>query len=230
MTTERNYEAENTVPAARQMMDDEHIFFLQPKDASGRRVLFVGNSITFHGYRPEIGWLRDDCGMAASDPDHDYVHLALKGLAKKSAVAGCIAHIGDWELNFWDDAVLPDAYQEAADWRPDLVVVRLGENVRSEAMEKYPLLPHFLTMVRFFAGDHAKVVVTDVFWPNEAKERIIAKAAAELGAPLVRLADLGTRDEMKAVGLFEHSGVAAHPGDAGMAAIAERILAKLDSL
>lgn len=228
MTTSRNYEAENTVPAARQMVDDKHVFFLQPEPSSGYRVLFVGNSITLHGYRPQIGWLRGDCGMAASDPEHDYVHLVLKGLssAERPAV-GCIAQIGDWELNFWDDAVLPDVYQAAADWRPELVIARLGENVRAESMAQYPLLPHFVTMVRFFAGTSAKVLVTDTFWPNPEKERILAEAAAELCAPLVKLADLGTRDEMKAVGLFEHSGVAGHPGNAGMAAIAERILEKL---
>lgn len=228
MTTSRNYEAENTVPAARQMVDDKHVFFLQPEPSSGYRVLFVGNSITLHGYRPQIGWLRGDCGMAASDPEHDYVHLVLKGLSSAGRPAvGCIAQIGDWELNFWDDAVLPDVYQAAADWRPELVIARLGENVRGDAMAQYPLLPHFVTMVRFFAGTSAKVLVTDTFWPNPEKERILAEAAAELGAPLVKLADLGTRDEMKAIGLFKHSGVAGHPGNAGMAAIAERILEKL---
>jgi hypothetical protein len=35
---------------------------------------------------------------------------------------------------------------------------------------------------------------------------------------------------MKAIGLFEHEGVANHPGDIGMKNIAERILKELKNL
>ena len=47
--------------------------------------------------------------------------------------------------------------------------------------------------------------------------------AKEKNYPLVSLGDLGELDEMKAIGKFEHSGVAAHPGDKGMQNIADRI-------
>ncbi len=43
----------------------------------GPRVLFVGNSITLHGPRPQIGWT-NNWGMAASARDKDYVHLLQK--------------------------------------------------------------------------------------------------------------------------------------------------------
>ena len=52
----------------------------------------------------------------------------------------------------------------------------------------------------------------------------VKRVAQKLNAPCIYLGDLGEMDEMKAVGLFEHSGVAAHPGDKGMSEIAKLIL------
>ena len=67
--------------------------------------------------------------------------------------------------------------------------------------------------------------MTGLFWPNERKQAAMEAAARQLNAPFVPLSDLGTRDDMKALGLFEHAGVAAHPGDLGMRAIAGRVFA-----
>lgn len=49
------------------------------------RLLFAGNSITRHGPAPEIGWDHDH-GMAASGPDHDYVHRLTAMIAACGAV------------------------------------------------------------------------------------------------------------------------------------------------
>ena len=58
-------------------------------------------------------------------------------------------------------------------------------------------------------------------------DEIRALAKSE-GCALAELNDLGARDEMKACGLFSHTGVAAHPGDRGMREIAERILRAME--
>ena len=61
----------NPVPAIGQNAKDQKVFDPAKK---GPRVLFVGNSITLHGPRPQIGWT-NNWGMAASARDKDYVHL-----------------------------------------------------------------------------------------------------------------------------------------------------------
>ena len=73
----------------------------------------------------------------------------------------------------------------------------------------------------------AKIIVTTGFWKHPGDKQIRA-LTDEAGYDLVELGDLGEDDKMKAIGLFEHSGVANHPGDEGMKAIAERISAVLE--
>ena len=68
----------------------------------------------------------------------------------------------------------------------------------------------------------ASLVITDGFWRHPG-DKFIEEIAKELNAPFVELGDLGEQDEMKAIGLFEHGGVASHPGDKGMKYIADEI-------
>ena len=67
-------------------------------------------------------------------------------------------------------------------------------------------------------------MVTDQFWQSEALDTPIKKLADENKWQFVHIGDLGQIDENKALGLFEHDGVASHPGDLGMKRIAERIV------
>ena len=58
---------------------------------------------------------------------------------------------------------------------------------------------------------------------EETKSPIILQIAEENGWDFIYLGDLGERADMRADGLFGHSGVAHHPGDKGMEEIATRI-------
>ena len=69
----------------------------------------------------------------------------------------------------------------------------------------------------------AKLVVTTGFWKHIGDDAI-REFATEHSLALCELGDLGEKDEMKAIGKFEHDGVANHPGDLGMQTIAQRIL------
>ena len=70
---EKNDFQKNIVPAKNQVKKAYRTFGA-PLSKGGTRVMYVGNSITRHGPKPSIGWT-NDCGMAASSIDKDYVHV-----------------------------------------------------------------------------------------------------------------------------------------------------------
>ena len=192
-------------------------------DGEAKRVLFVGNSITRHGVCPPIGWL-NDWGMAASDISKDYVHRTSSILSEKyGPVSIGITNCGDWEREYWKDGILEN-HHAARDFGADIVVIRIGENIDRSKLAQHDLAGRFEDMIRYFASSpSAKVIVTDLFWHSEALDALIVGLCRKNGWTFVTIGDLGDKPEMKALGLFEHQGVANHPSDEGMEQIARRI-------
>ena len=89
----------NTVSAKGQLAETDHVKFDFPAD-DGIRVMFVGNSITLHGKNANIGW-HNECGMAASSKEKDYVHLLEASIKKCDPHAAfCICQVADWERGY----------------------------------------------------------------------------------------------------------------------------------
>lgn len=218
--------AANNVPAAGQTAAYGNVFITGRPDAK-KKILFVGNSITFHAEKPDIGW-RFNHGMAASAPERDYVHIVAAAVGKKyGSAAYAVAQLAEWERNFRDERIL-DRYAAARLFAPDILIARLGENVDFNRLGTHGYADALVKMLRYFtAGRPTQIVVTGLFWRYEPLEAEIQKAADTVGAAYVPLAFLGDSDENKATGQFAHPGVALHPGDTGMRRIAECILAKL---
>lgn len=193
------------------------------------RVLFLGNSITRHGPAPKIGW-NDDWGMAASALEKDYVHLVAAGLAELAGKKPRIlfTNIADFErtLAAYDIGAKLKAEFE---FKPTLVIVAIGENVAAlqtpEARAQFRASVDKLLAAAKGAGG-ASLVVRSSFWADKAKDEILQQACTAAGGIFVDLGSLSkdesnyARSERK----FEHAGVAAHPGDKGMKAIADAIL------
>ncbi len=217
---------ENTVSAEHQAPQDRYVNFFG--DGEGFKVLFLGNSITHHRPKEEYGWF-GSYGMAASAEEKDYVHLVVKHLKEKyGKVQVCIGQLANLEREYENsEETLPELYSEARDFQADLVIFRGGENTSSEKAKAIPFYPHLLRMGSFFVTNpKAKVIVTDMFW-NGFANPLYREWAEEMGYAFVHLTDLETKEENKAIGLFPHRGVSIHPGDLGMARIAERIIKKI---
>ncbi len=200
--------------------------------AGGGRILFLGNSITSHGPKADIGWT-NHCGMAATALDKDYAHRLTAAIAAQLAKQPSIqvANISDFERGH-------AAYDLAAKtkpfiaFKPDLVIVAIGENVgaltndAAQAAFKDSLVRLLKTLKQ--GGDPA-IFMRSCFWASKVKDALLRQASAEVGCVYVDISALAgdeanyARSERK----IAHAGVANHPGDRGMQAIADALFAAL---
>lgn len=202
------------------------------KVSSIRKILFLGNSITLHGPNEEIGWPHN-FGMAASAEEKDYVHLVTAALAKhnNNKPEIMVRNIADFERNYAGYDV-DTKMQELFAFDPDLVVLAIGENVPELSSEEAKA--QFKAGVRrilkgSLARRHPLVVVRSCFWANPAKDQMLREACLEAHCIFVDAAPLG-KDESnyaRSERAIKHAGVARHPGDKGMNAIADAIVQPL---
>ena len=212
----------NTVAAAGQLKESEMVRFYNPA-GKGKRILFVGNSITLHGAAPQIGWDRE-WGMAASRPENDYVHRLMQAVSEKAQdPAFCICQVAEWERQYQNGSAVHALFENARHFRADIILMRFIENCPKKDFDPAAFETAVRSLLQYLdPTGNAKLLFTTGFWHHPG-DAAIASLAKALDAPLIELGDLGQLDEMKAIGLFDHPGVANHPGDLGMEAIAHRI-------
>ena len=199
------------------------------KPAAIRRILFLGNSITLHGPKADIGWT-GNWGMAASSEDKDYVHLVTSALAEHTGSTPqiMVRNIADFERNYatYDvDGQMKDLFA----FDPDLVVLAIGENVPALGSEdaKAQFKAGVMNILRCaLAKRHPLVVVRSCFWADAAKDEVLRQACQEADAIFVDAGPLGREaaNAARSERSFTHDGVAGHPGDQGMKALADAIV------
>ena len=192
------------------------------------KVLFLGNSITLHGPAEEIGWT-GNWGMAASAEDKDFAHLLIARMRK--ATGGTpevmVRNIADFERQFATYDVA-SGLKEALDFEADLVILAIGENVPAlstrEARDDYRLAFRKLLSELRHHG-RPTIFVRSCFWADATKDEIMAQGCRDVTGVFVDLGglDKDERNFARSEREIKHAGVAGHPGDAGMKAIADAL-------
>ncbi|MBE7011427.1 MAG: MFS transporter [Ruminococcaceae bacterium] len=216
----------NTVKAANQLGNNPRITY-EHSDNSGKRVLFVGNSITRHGIKPDIGW-HGDWGMAASSKENDYVHKTISKILNLSPDSTfCICHAADWERYYSDGASQHQFFREASDFKADIIIFRIVENCPTADFDEEVFYNKYSEFVDFLnKNKNAKIIITSSFWKHPG-DNALEKYAKDNNHDFIYLGELGENPKMRADGLFDHEGVAMHPGDMGMDAISDLIFKKI---
>jgi hypothetical protein len=192
------------------------------------KILFLGNSITLHEPAPEIGWT-GNWGMAASAPERDYVHRLLDRISKASGGVSkvMIRNIADFERKLADFNIR-EALKEELAFEAEVVILAIGENASSpktdEARKQFADALSDL-LAQLSRHGRPKLFVRSQFWPDAEKDRLLKKASGDSGGVFVDLGKLGIdpANSARSERPIKHAGVAGHPGDKGMAAIADEL-------
>jgi len=192
------------------------------------RILFLGNSITLHAPAPQIGW-NGNWGMAASAPEKDFVHLLIAKVAKETGKQPevKVKNIAEFERQL-GDFNFAEQLKEELHFQPDVIVLAIGENsvTPSNDVERTKFsvgLDGLLSELK--RNGQPTIFVRSQFWPDQEKDQLLKQATEKAKLVWVDMEKLGA-DPLNAASAereFQHAGVAGHPGDKGMAAIADKI-------
>ena len=184
----------------------------------GIKVLYVGNSIAKHAPSPKLNWF-NNCGMAASSVEKDYIHLLQSKIKKiHPDAAFSILQVANYEREFYTRNP-EDYYMAAKEFKPDLVIMFFGANVAKEyyttenppkTFEKaYEDLRNFLV-----DGRDVFVMHSQGFFINPSLDSEKENVAKKHHDAFVNL------EEMRE--LSETHGRFNHPSDYGMQVIADK--------
>lgn len=192
------------------------------------KILFLGNSITFHRANSSLGW-NGEWGMAASSEDSDYVHRLVHKIRSNyptKSVFYRAKNIAAWEGDFSID---PHALADTTGFHPNIVIIRLGENV-PDTTTPNRYFNELSKLVRSYQNDTTTVLVTGNFWASSWKDSVQYQVASKLGCPFVDFSAISSDStHNQATGLFSNGAVARHPSDQGMRAMSDSIYSRLVS-
>ena len=190
------------------------------------KVLFLGNSITLHGPAPQIGWT-GNWGMAASARENDYVHRLIAHITQ--AAGGeprvMVRNIANFERGLGAFNIRETLKEELA-FEPDVIILAIGENATPPKTDE--ARAQFVTAFANLLAElkrHGQptILVRSQFWQNGEKDQLMRKASTDAGVRFLDISKLGfdASNFARAERLIEYAGVAGHPGDKGMQALAD---------
>jgi alpha-galactosidase len=169
--------------------------------------------------------------MAASSEDKDFCHVLLRHFTEANqgvAPQMLIENVANFEREHTTielDAI--DSIAKCVAMKPEIFVLAIGENVPNLDTEESRNLFRdkvIALLKRIQEGSHPMIVVRSSFWPRECIDVPLKQACEAVGGVYVDIHELSVEENFaRSERQIQHEGVAAHPGDRGMKAIADAI-------
>lgn len=204
--------------------------------AAPKKVAIFGNSLTSN---------TGGIGMAASDQYHDWYYLTSQYIKSRnpSAVINDRLNVSTWEQaetsadrqSIFENTIKP---QLSAD--TDLVILQLGDNVNTAARQA-TIEQDAEALIQDIkqVSPHAQIYWLASWFGNPELIANFHNACLATGATHIDISDLNTKVNQSSIGATRTGldgktwqvvipGEALHPGDEGMKAIADRLIANFD--
>lgn len=225
------------------------------KDATGKayRLTIVGGTVSAELAAPKKAAIFGNSltsntggiGMAASDQYHDWYYLTSQYLKQQNPAVTINdrLNVSTWEQaetsadrqSIFENTIKP---QLSAD--TDLVILQLGDNVNTDARQA-TIEQDAEALIQDIkqVSPHAQIYWLASWFGNSDLIGKIHNACLAAGATHININDLNTKANQSSIGATRTgldgkswqvviSGEALHPGDAGMKAIADRLIANFD--
>ena len=184
------------------------------------KVLILGNSITYAPQDPSIGWL-NNWGMAATTAGNDYVHQLVGRFQK--ANANCtlqVANISAFETNY-NDFDLDAELKIYRDGKPDLLIIRIGENVQP-TFDAAAFAGRYQALIAYMKTGNPSLRVLSVgsfFSQRDYVNTIMNKYTSYISLEVIGSDPTNIASDFPGATL----AVREHPNDKGMLAISDMI-------
>ena len=215
---------------------------------SFRRGVVIGNSITLHAPSIDFGWFNTN-GMAASQPNEDYVHkietaLKLKNPAFELLAMGSGASL-EGIYNSLDTSAVNnnitniryDITKRYGSEKLDLFILSISENVANSTFNEAKFRAMLSKLMASLADKlmpGATIIFRNGLWVDHDKADLVLRNYAQENG--YKFADMSDLAEKRVNGVlfwqyyansFQNNGVRRHPNDLGHSVIAARFLSLL---
>ncbi len=190
-------------------------------------VVILGNSITYSPPSTSLNWT-SNWGMAATTADNDFVHLLTTRFRQINSK--CIVqakNIASFETNY-DTYDFDAELKLYRDSKPDLLILRIGENV-SASFDSVEFAKRYQALIVYIKTNNPnlRILAVGSFWPDHSYIDEIMNRYT----PFISLAVLGAdRSNYSYDRTDLVAAVQQHPGDKGMKAIADMIWGKVQMM
>ena len=161
----------------------------RPVNGARARIVIVGNSITFHGPKPSVGW-NGEQGMAATSIDRDYAHLLIKHLS----IDPDEAYIRNFYPFETSDKGAKENIKSVSDvWshRPSITVIELGDNVKAyKLLDLLNFYRNYRSLASVAAVSSEHLYCLSTFWQSTVVDWVIRSSCEKSGGTFVDIGDI----------------------------------------